>query len=205
MKNQIFVLLILFVVVISCSDKEESNTTPEGIFIEINNDVRPLSLVDGQDYNINISSSDLIQTSSYGEFIGKIGISFDLVVQDNSRSYIGGIGGITSCEGISISVIVIDDEISSEENYKTYYFETPDSIYVENRFDYVNIEDVKNKCLIELNLLNDRGKTIISGLAASNFTVNVKKSLGEYTVEFNNIKFETEEESFTASARLITD
>ena len=109
----LFALLSILIILSSCSDSEESIIETDGVYVEINNDLRTLSLVDEENYDIELSSSAWLLISDQGEYMGNVGTIFELTLHDQGRNYIGGIGGITSCEGISVYILIVDDVITT--------------------------------------------------------------------------------------------
>lgn len=193
-------MLISFVLLASCSDDNEidKSVKPDGIFIEVNKDIRQPSLVNETGYKIDISSG-VIFFNNYGEVSGTI---FEMNIQDENRKYIGGIADITSCVEIRIAIVVFDRNIENNSNYKTILIEQPDSL----QYNYdIDLEAVKDKCIVKIDLLDDENKIILEGYSIENQTLSIKKETGEYYIEFFDFIFKAKTDSFTASSRIITN
>lgn len=193
-------MLISFVLLASCSDDNEidKSVKPDGIFIEVNKDIRQPSLVNETGYKIDISSG-VIFFNNYGEVSGTI---FEMNIQDENRKYIGGIADITSCVEIRIAIVVFDRNIENNSNCKTILIEQPDSL----QYNYdIDLEAVKDKCIVKIDLLDDENKIILEGYSIENQTLSIKKETGEYYIEFFDFIFKAKTDSFTASSRIITN
>ena len=208
MRNIYFILFLFIpVIFISCSktDDEKLNN-PEGVFISINNDSRELSLVNEPGYEIDIRSRSLFDYNQ-GGMLPVIGKIFEMNIKDENRKYIGGIADITSCVEIRIFVVILEPNIENYSSYETFLLEIP-SDTVDYECDYycsLNVESNMGKCYTNIMLLDDSGQNIINGYSQSNQTISVERELGEFKLEFNNLVFKDEEETFSASCRIITN
>ena len=190
--KQIFLALIAFLTLLSCSkDDDSSNNIPSnGIFISINGDTRTLSSASNEDgYDIELSSYLFNGNASEPE-----GVQLVMDVYDIDQEYIGDIGDYTGCTEIEVYADIFTRDFSNP-NIKTI-------------FDEGNLtsSEKENKCELYIRLKGGSDDVIIAGSSVENQTVTISKQGNTYEVEFTDLNFKSNEgETFTASGRIITN
>ncbi len=187
-KRCLLLIMIILCTGISCSDENDIKQPKTGVFISINDDVRIPSLVSIPYYQIKQSSYNFKSSISEPE-----GIQFVMDIYDPKRQYIGGIGGMTTCVRVWVSITVYKTDFASPSQIKTFSIANTK-----------NEKADKAKVFIEFRNIDD--DRFLYGTAIENQTINIKKENGEYFVYFKNLNFKSPEGStFNGSIRLITN
>lgn len=191
MKKKILAILML-TVLISCSkdNNDSAVTSIDGVFIGINNDNRIPGLNDiGDTYRIDIESHAFGQ--SYNE---PAGVQVVMEIWDKNREFIGGIGGVNSCQVIEAYIDVFRRDFNGKTQIETYS-------------ENVSKEEKQDKCRLFFRLKDINRNGIFTATADSGQNITVEYKNGEYYVEWKNINFTDGygKGSFTSSGRIITN
>lgn len=186
------VALLVTTSLISCSkdDSTGGNNLPNGVFIGVNDDNRTPGLNDiGDTYRIDLSSFAFYENSYEPS-----GTQFVMKIWDKNRVYIGGIGGINSCQDIEVFIDVFKNDFKTKTTVKTYA--SP-----------MTKAEKKDKCFVLIYLKDINRNSIMMGTAISGQNITVEYKNGEYYVEFSNLKIVNDKgtSSFTCSGGIITN
>lgn len=187
MKKLLLLLTLVTALATSCSNRDE-DSTPNGVFIEVNGDTRNPSLSNTTGYQINLSSFNFNENSSE-----PAGIQFVMDIYDINRKYIGGIAGIQSCVEIELFVDVFKVDFYGNETVQTFLTANTK-------------EEKEGKANIFIRFKDSSDHRILSGTAIDGQNIKIEKRNGEFYVFFENLNFKsTDGDDFTASSRIITN
>ncbi len=186
MFQKLILILTLIILFASCK-KENNNNNYEGVFIEINNDLRKPSLVEKDYYQIELSKYPFNETSSEPS-----GIQFIMDIRDYNQEYIGGIGGITKTAEIEVYIDVYTIDLDVKKTLKTMMLTGSETKAFK-----------QNKCTVRIRMKDKEDKNVADGNALDNQNITVEKINGEYKVYFNKLNFGNGTK-FTGSGRIIT-
>jgi len=180
--------LIACCAVVSCKKDSSKSTKTDGVFIEINNDVRNPGLIDKDFYQIELTSYSFPET--YNE---PAGIQFIMDIRDLNKQYIGDIGGIINTTEIEIYVDAFKQNFDTKTILKTF---------VRTGSETKSI--MQNKCKIDIRMKDKNDRTTAYANALNNQDVTIEKIDNKYNVTFSKLNFGNGS-TFTGSARLITN
>ncbi len=183
-------LLVIFLFITCSKDDNNKMASIDGVFIGVNNDNRIPGLYDIEDtYRVDLSSYAFVE-----KYYEPSGVQFVMEIWDKNREFIGGIGGINSCQVIELYIDVYKNDFNSKTQVETF---TGDLSKAEKQ----------DKCNLYIRLKDINRNPIMAGNAIDGQNITVEYKNGEYYVEFSNLKVESNDgiDSFTTSGRIITN